>query len=139
MILEMAADSLADRVAIGDRTAGMTFAELGRRARRAGTFLRDAAGDNVVLVDENSPALPIALYGAAIAGKPFVPVNYRLADDRLRAIVERTAPASVIAGAGIAERLDGVDGIEIIERDEFLRHTADDSVEETDGWGCDPD
>src|SRR6478736_651586 len=111
MILEMAADSLANRVAIGDRTTGMMFAELGRRARRAGTFLHGAAGDNVLLVDENSPALPIALYGAAIAGKPFVPVNYRLADDRLRAIVERAAPALVIAGPGVAERLAGVEGI----------------------------
>jgi len=139
MILEMAADSLADRVAIGDRTAGMTFAELGHRARRAGTFLGGVAGDNVVLVDENSPALPIALYGAAIAGKPFVPVNYRLADDRLRAIVERTTPALVIAGAGVAGRLDGVEGIEIIERDDFLHHSTDDGIDETDGWGCDPE
>jgi acyl-CoA synthetase (AMP-forming)/AMP-acid ligase II len=147
MILEMAADSLAERVAIGSRSDGFTFAELGARARRAGTMLAKASGDNVVLVDENSPALPIALYGAAIAGKPFVPVNYRLADDRLRAIVQRTAPAVLIAGAGVADRLAGdgsdgiagIDGIEIIERDEFLVATEDESVEETDGWGCDPE
>jgi fatty-acyl-CoA synthase len=146
MILEMAADSLADRVAVGDRGTGLTFGELGHRARRAGTFLTAAAGANVVLVDENSLALPIALYGAAIAGKPFVPVNYRLADDRLRSIVERTAPALVIAGAGVAERLDGLaeqherhGGIEIVERDEFLHRSADESIEETDGWGCDPE
>jgi acyl-CoA synthetase (AMP-forming)/AMP-acid ligase II len=143
MILEMAADSLADRVAIGSRSDGLTFADLGARARRAGTILAKAPGDNVVLVDENSPALPIALYGAAIAGKPFVPVNYRLADDRLRAIVQRTAPAVLIAGAGVAARLaggdGGIDGIEIVERDEFLLQTGDESVAETDGWGCDPE
>ena len=91
MVLEMAADSLGDRVALGPRAGGMTFAELGHRARRAGTVLAEAAGANVVLVDENSLALPLALFGAAIAGKPFVPVSYRLADDRLRAIVARAA------------------------------------------------
>jgi acyl-CoA synthetase (AMP-forming)/AMP-acid ligase II len=145
MILEMAADSLADRVAVGSRSNGLTFGELGARARRAGTILAKAPGDNVVLVDENSPALPIALYGAAIAGKPFVPVNYRLADDRLRAIVERAAPALLIAGAGVAERLGGdsgqggLDGIEIVDRDAFLIQSEDESIDETDGWGCDPE
>jgi acyl-CoA synthetase (AMP-forming)/AMP-acid ligase II len=139
MILEMAADSMADRVALGSLDHGMTFAELGVRSRRAGTLLAASPGTNVVLVDENSPAVPIALYGAAIAGKPFVPVNYRLADDRLRAVVERTAPATLIAGAGVAERVAGIEGITIVERDDLLRSTEDESIEQTDGWGCDPE
>lgn len=139
MVLEMASENLADRVALGSREGGLTFGELGRRARRAGTHLAGAHGDRVVLVDENSPAVPLGLFGAAIAGKPFVPVNYRLADDRLRSIIERTAPATVIAGAGVAERLDGLDDIEIVSREEFLATTEDESIEPTDGWGCDPD
>src|SRR6187401_1346706 len=117
MVLEMAADSPGDR--------GLTFAELGHRARRAGTWLAAQPGDRVVLIDENSPAVPIALFGSAIAGKPFVPVNYRLADDRLRSIVERAAPATVIAGTGVAARLDGVDEIEIIDREAFLATVQD--------------
>jgi acyl-CoA synthetase (AMP-forming)/AMP-acid ligase II len=102
-------------------------------------LLAGAAGGHVVVVDENSLAVPIGLYGAAIAGKPFVPVNYRLADDRLRAIVERTAPAFVIAGAGVASRLGGIAGLEIVERDAFLASVEDPAVAGTDGWGCDPD
>ena len=139
MILEMASDSLGDRVAIGPRDGGLTFAELGHRARRAGTWLAGRPGDHVVLIDENSPAVPIALFGAAIAGKPFVPVSYRLADDRLRSIVERVAPATVIAGAGVAARLAGIEGIEIVDRADLLAVTEDTSIEETDGWGCDPE
>ena len=92
-----------------------------------------------MLIDENSPAVPIALFGAAIAGKPFVPVSYRLADDRLRSIVERVAPATVIAGAGVAARLAGIEGIEIVDRADLLAATEDTSIEETDGWGCDPE
>jgi acyl-CoA synthetase (AMP-forming)/AMP-acid ligase II len=139
MILEMAADNLGDRIAIGSIEGGTTFAELGHLARRAGTLLAKAPGENVVLIDENSPAVPVALYGAAIAGKPFVPVNYRLADDRLRAIVARAAPAVVIAGRGVAERFAGVGGIEVRDRWSFLDAAADESVAETDGWGCDPE
>ncbi len=139
MVLEMAADGLDQRLALGPLADGVSFAELGHRSRRAGTILAQAIGDRVVLVDENSTAVPIVLFGAAIAGKPFVPVNYRLADDRLRAIVARAVPAVVIAGDGIAARLVGVDGLVVIERKEFLTQVEDDSVEESPGWDCDPD
>jgi acyl-CoA synthetase (AMP-forming)/AMP-acid ligase II len=139
MILEMAADSLGDRVAIGSLDGGMTFGELGHRARRAGTLLAAAPGANVVLIDENSAAVPIALFGAAIAGKPFVPVSYRLADEQLRAILARAAPAMVIAGDGVAERIAGIPGLEVVERKAFLASVEDPEVPESDGWGCDPD
>ena len=127
MILEMAADSLGDRVAIGPLDGGLTFAELGHRARRAGTWLAAQPGDRVVLVDENSPAVPIALFGSAIAGKPFVPVATgwptigcaRSSSGRRRAVV--------IAGAGVAARLEGVDGIEIVDRADFLATVEDES------------
>ena len=88
MILEMAADSLGDRVAIGPLDGGLTFAELGHLARRAGTLVAEPVRTSCS-IDENSRPCRSLLFGAAIAGKPFVPVNYRLADDRLRAIVER--------------------------------------------------
>jgi fatty-acyl-CoA synthase len=139
MVLEMAADGLGDRVAIGSLQDGMKFAELGRRARRAGTLLADRPGGHVVVVDENSPAIPIALFGAALAHKPFVPVNYRLADDRLRAILARISPAVVVTGSGTAERLRGVGGLDLIEREAFLALTEDPSIPPADGWSCDPD
>lgn len=135
----MASENLADRVALGSMVGGVTFGELGHRSRRAGTWLAQAHGDRVVLVDENSLAMPLALYGSAIANKPFAPVNYRLADDKLRAIIERTAPATVIVGEGMADRLVGIEGIETISRADFLKKTLDESIDETDGWGCDPD
>jgi acyl-CoA synthetase (AMP-forming)/AMP-acid ligase II len=138
MVLEMASDSLADRVAI-DGSDAITYADLARRARRAGTYLAQQPCENVVLVDLNSAAVPIGLYGAAIAGKPFAPVNYRLADDRLQAIIKRVTPCLVIAGDGVRDRIGEVDGVEYIDRDAFLALSADESIEETDGWGCDPD
>ena len=91
------------------------------------------------MVDLNSEAVPIALFGAALAGKPFVPINYRLTDEQLRDLVGRTAPATVIIGEGVADRLGPIPGIELIERKEFLDRTADPSVEEADPYAGDPD
>ncbi len=139
MIVEMASDSLADRVAIGSLDGGVSYAEIAHRARRAGTWLAAKPCAHVVLVDENSLAVPVALFGAAIAGKPFVPVNYRLSDDRLRAIISRVTPCVLIGGAGVAERVAGIDGVELVDREAFLAVSTDDSIGETDGWGCDPD
>jgi acyl-CoA synthetase (AMP-forming)/AMP-acid ligase II len=139
MILEMASDNLGARIALGSRHDGVSFEQLGRRSRRGGTWLADSAGERVVLVDENSPAVPLALFGAAVAGKPFVPVNYRLADEKLRAILGRTAPATVIVGAGVEERVEATEGLTFVRREDFLAVTEDDSIPETDGWGCDPE
>ena len=37
--------------------------------------------------------------GAAMAGLPYVPLNYRLTDDQLSALIERIEPAFLITGA----------------------------------------
>src|SRR4051812_27754266 len=95
MLLQMAADGAGDRIAIGSRADGTTMTELALRARRAGTVFAGRPGERIVLVDLNSEAVPIALFGAGLAGKPFVPINYRLTDEQLRDLVRRTAPATV--------------------------------------------
>ena len=38
--------------------------------------------------------------GAAMAGLPYVPLNYRLTDDQLSALIERIEPAFLITGVG---------------------------------------
>ncbi len=139
MLLQMAADGMGDRVALGSADGGTTMAELAARSRRAGTVLAGLPGDRVAMVDLNSEAVPIALFGAALAGKAFVPINYRLTDGQLRDLVRRTAPATVIAGDGVADRLGPIPGIEFLDRKEFLHRAADRSVEEADPYAGDPD
>lgn len=139
MLLQMAADGMGDRVAYGSRPGGVTFEELAARARRAGAALASRPGERIALVDLNSEAVPIALFGAALAGKPFVPINYRLTDEQLRDLVRRTAPATVIVGAGVAERLGPVEGVELIERAAFLDLASDEGAEEADPYAGDPD
>jgi len=121
LILELARDTMADRVAVDD----MSFAMLAQRAERAATIFANRSIDTypigtVVFCDTNSAAFPVALFGAALAGVPFTPVNYRLADDALRALVLRTAPSLVITGPGVAERLGELAGVEFVARDVFM-------------------
>ena len=97
MLLEMAADGLGDRIALGPQGVG-------HHLRRAAGALPSGRGvavgatgvERVGMVDLNSEAVPIALFGSAFAGLPFVPLNYRLADEQLRAILARTAPGRLV-------------------------------------------
>jgi acyl-CoA synthetase (AMP-forming)/AMP-acid ligase II len=124
LILQMAADAGAERVAFGSRDTGMSYPKLLARARRAAGWLRSRSGEHGVLVDVNSEAVPLVLFGSALSGRPFVPLNYRLADEQLQALVRRTAPAVVVAGDGVAGRLGGVEGVDIVDRLLFLEATA---------------
>ena len=125
MLLEMVADAAGDRLVVGSRRGGLTAAELQAAASRAATLFRSRGVENVGMVDLNSEAVPIALFGASLAGLPFAPINYRLTDDSLNGVVGRLAPGIVVAGADIVGRLEPRDGIDIITTDELLSTARD--------------
>jgi acyl-CoA synthetase (AMP-forming)/AMP-acid ligase II len=127
MLLEMVADAAGDRLVVGSRRDGLTAQELQAAARRVATLLRSRGVEYVGLVDLNSEAVPVALFGASLAGLPFAPINYRLTDDKLNGIVARLAPGIVVAGADIGGRLQPHDGIEVITTDELLATARDES------------
>ncbi len=125
MLLEMAASGFGDRTAVGSNNGtGLTyqqlFAEAGAAAER---FAADGI-DNVALVDISSPALPIALFGAAWAGKPFVPLNYRLTPAELDALAAQISPATAVVGDRAAETFGSPDGITVVDRADFLAATT---------------
>ncbi|MBI5090782.1 MAG: AMP-binding protein, partial [Actinobacteria bacterium] len=137
LLLEMAAATMPDRVGVVAGDVRLTYADLEQRSGAAAALFAAQPVERVVLIDLNSEAVPIALFGAALAGKPFVPVNYRLTDVQLRAIVARTVPSLVIAGPGVAERIADVEGITVIDRGEFLSRTRSDA--ERPDVSIDPD
>src|SRR5918995_2701770 len=61
------------------------------------------------------------LYGSGFAGYPFVPINYRLADEQLRDILARTAPSVVVVEDAVPARVGSIDGVELVTRAQFLR------------------
>ena len=104
LLLEMAAGAAPDRLALGERADGLSYEHLYDLAGRAAAEFQGLGVERVVYAAESSPALPVALFGAAWAGMPFVPVNYRLADDRLRLIASRQVPAVLLCDAGTEHR-----------------------------------
>ncbi|GAA1267482.1 fatty acid--CoA ligase family protein [Pseudonocardia aurantiaca] len=124
MLLQMAADGFGDRAAIGPRGSSTSYASLFARAKRAASWITDQDRARVVAIDVNSNAMPVLLFGAAIAGVPFVPINYRLADDRLRGVVRRTAPSVAVVDAPAVPRVAGIEQVMVVSRPEFLEQLA---------------
>src|SRR5262245_61423444 len=128
----MAADGAGDRVVVGSRTGGFTAPDLLAGSRRVASVFASKGVAHVGFLDVNSDAVPLALFGAALAGLPFAPVNYRLTDDKLRSILERLAPGVVVVGADAVGRVGGVDGLEVMTVDELLAIASDDSAAVSD-------
>jgi len=140
MLLEMAANGLEDRVAVGSQREGTSYRRLFEQAGEAAARFRADPGDKVVLCDESSPAVPVALFGAAWAGMPYVPLNYRLPDDDLRALADRSAPGVAIGDDAGAERIRGIDGLTAITRNEFIADCAGGApATEPGDWSMDPE
>lgn len=122
-ILDMAAEAFGDRVGIVAGANGgqrWTYAQLREAAWRAAAQFKAGGASYVALLDVISPAAPIALFGAAYAGIPYVPLNYRLTRAELNELVARVAPAHLVAGAEHARLVDAQAGVTVAERRHFV-------------------
>jgi acyl-CoA synthetase (AMP-forming)/AMP-acid ligase II len=106
MLLDMAADGMADRIAIGG-ASGTTFAELHRRATAGARWLKESGAGVLAYADSNGPAAPVALFAAARAGASYAPLNYRLPAAALGALAGRLDSAVAVAGAPYLPAFDG--------------------------------
>lgn len=123
MLLDMAADGFGDRVVIGRREDGLTALRLRDAAAVGAAAVREADADAVIYLDVNGPAFPVALFAAARAGVPLVPVNYRLGSEQLETLLANHPKALAIAAP------DGSDaprraGISSLTSEEWLSATT---------------
>lgn len=107
MLLDMAADGFGDRVLIGSRSDGLTAARLAEMADRGAQLIHRAKADAVLYLAVNGPAFPVALFAAARAGVPLVPVNYRLGSEQLDALLSNHPIAIGIADQAHIDALRG--------------------------------
>lgn len=114
MLLQMAAEADGERIAVGRLSDGLRLGDLYDAAGRLATWVRAHGVERVIWSDVAGPLLPVALFGSAWAGTPFVPVNYRLADDRLRSIISQQTPAVVLCEPGTEHRFAGLDGVTVM-------------------------
>ncbi len=105
LILEMAAGAEPGRIGLVCDDQKWSYGDLLAAARGAAAVIRASGAGHVALVDESSEASAIALFGAALAGVPYVPLNYRLADPDLAALLERVTPAVIIGDSARVRRL----------------------------------
>ena len=99
LLLQMAADAEPERTGLVCEARRWSYDSLLRAARGAALNISQSGCSHVALLDESSEAAAIALFAAAIAGVPYVPLNYRLPDTDLGALLNRIAPAYVIGDA----------------------------------------
>jgi acyl-CoA synthetase (AMP-forming)/AMP-acid ligase II len=139
LILQMAADAEPERIGLVCDSRRWSYSALWRAARGAAVSIIDSKCSHVALLDESSEASAIALFGAAIAGIPYVPLNYRLADADLAALLSRVAPAYIIGDEKRVQRLNPERGHRTLSRSAFVaaaeRLSDSASEEEVDGEG----
>ncbi|MGO9069910.1 AMP-binding protein, partial [Mycobacterium sp.] len=103
LILDMATAGFGERVALGRRTDGLTFADLDRAAAGGAAVLRGAGAGSVAYVGLNGPVLPALMFAAARAGIPLTPLNYRLSAGQLNALIAELDRPYVVADRAFAE------------------------------------
>ncbi len=138
MLLEMASSGFGERTAVGPQGQGLTYEQLFQRSGAAAARFREAGIDRVSMVDTSSEALPIALFGSAWAGVPFVPLNYRLTVPELRHLAAEVAPSVTVCNDNALAAIGDLDGVQAVGRPDFLTQWAEDNAPDSD-WNVNPD
>ncbi len=138
MLLQMAAEACPDRPALTSAGRHYTYQQLYDGARAAAQQIRDSGAGYASVLDTSSPAVPLALMGAAMAGVPYVPLNYRLTDHQLDGLLSRIAPVFLIADPPHVESCRNRDGTVVQSREQFLASTLQASATTDQDWPADP-
>ncbi len=139
MLLEMAAQGFGERVAFVNGEESLTYQQLFDAAGQAATHLRNSDCEHVAMLDVSSLALPIALFASAWAGKPFVPINYRLADVEVDALLQRIQPTLLISDHARIASLSGAAAVAPRERREFVELARMEYATVATDWAMEPE
>ncbi|MEU4837771.1 class I adenylate-forming enzyme family protein [Nocardia testacea] len=119
MVLDMAASVHPDRLAMGRRTSGTTYRQLGELASGGATVLAEHDAAHLVFVGVNGPVLPVLTFASARAGVPLAPLNYRLATDQLRDLVGQLERPLIVADPAYRDELEDAADV-VLTSAEFL-------------------
>ncbi len=131
MLLDMAVEAFGDRALVGRRQGAVTAADLRRRARVGARVLVDRGADSLVYLAVNGPAYPVAMFAAAYAGVPIVPINYRLGHEQLDFLLQKHPRALAIVSPESAAAVRAA-GLPSVTPDEWLELTDRPEPNETD-------
>lgn len=97
VLLEMAASGHGERIAVGTKADGITFAQLSEDAGRSAGLLHKSGAGTAVLLARNGPMMPRLLFSSALAGIPFTALNYRLSAEQIIGQLSRLDRPVVVA------------------------------------------
>jgi long-chain acyl-CoA synthetase len=120
IVLDMAAEAFGDRVGVVSGSKRLSFAEIRDKAYAAAERIKTSGVSYVALLDVNSAAVPVAVFGAAYAAVPYVPLSYRLTRREINELLARVAPALLVTSADYRELIESREDLQIIDREEFL-------------------
>jgi len=105
ILLEMAADAFGERIAVTCADRSVSYAQLRAAAQAAAQHLHGGTFAHLALLESDGLAAAVALFAAAYAGVPYVPLSYRLTGGELTERLERIAPAWLVADPAQLARL----------------------------------
>ncbi|OMC49754.1 AMP-dependent synthetase [Mycobacterium sp. IS-2888] len=127
LLLEMAASSNPDRIAVVSEDVRLTTQQLSDLADGGAGVLAESGARHVVYVGTGGAMLPLLIFAAARAGLPFTPLNYRLSADGIQTLIDRLPDPVVIVDERYREML-GDASRRVMLTDDFLtaaREAAD--------------
>jgi len=113
LILQMTSEAMGYREAIICGEQRMSFEDLAIAARAVAAKITQ--GETIGYLAEADPSFPAALFGAALAGTQFVPMNYRLSAEQLNAQIKRISPAKIITNHDLsAQDITAISSTDVI-------------------------
>lgn len=140
MLLEMASGAFPDRPAFTDGSTGqsLTYSELFEAVRARAASVQGSGASRLVKLDVSNLGTPMSLFSSAWAGVPYVPLNYRLTDEEIQALLERVTPAYLVTEPDRVAALGAMEDVAAVPTTEFV---ADDLHGDAlqDEWSMDPE
>lgn len=127
-LLEMSAASAPDAVAVSAGGDSMTRAELLAAARDFAGRLEETRAEALLYLAGNDLAFPVACFGAAFAGIPFMPLNYRMSAEQLGAALADLGPFALVADERNRELADALSPAVSLELGEVVGAAAEESA-----------
>ena len=140
MLLEMASGAFPDRPAFTDGERGLTYtySELFEAARSRAGSIQAQGASRMAKLDVSNLGTPLGLFASAWAGVPYVPLNYRLTNEEIEALLKRVTPAYLVTSSDRVDAFGALDDVHAVATDSFL--DAQQNQSPIDGeWGMDPE
>jgi acyl-CoA synthetase (AMP-forming)/AMP-acid ligase II len=124
-LLDMIAEANPDGAAVIQDGHALSYAELRRLAGGAGQFIRAHGALHLARIGLGGAAEPVLLFGAAAAGVPYAPLNFRLTAAELNALIERLLPALLVVDPQFAHLITPRAGLTMVAPDAYVARAGE--------------